>query len=48
MNAEQVVWILAFLVKLHRGEIIKDSANAADKAADEYDARYGGDGEEED
>lgn len=32
----EAIWVLAFLVKLHRGEIVKDAADVADKAKQAY------------
>ena len=37
---EEILWVLAFLVKLHRGDVVRDAANAADKAADEFNDRW--------
>ena len=37
---DKELWILAFITKLARGEIIEDAATAADKAVDKYKERW--------
>jgi hypothetical protein len=38
--SEQEIWIMAFITKLARGEIVEDAANVADRAADAYTERW--------
>ena len=40
MIEEKIVWLLAALVKLHRGDIVRDAASAADTFTDEYNDRF--------
>ena len=40
MTEEKVVWLLAALVKLARGDRVKDAAEVADKFCDEYEDRF--------
>lgn len=37
---DKYVWLLAFLVKLGRGDRVKDAAEVADKSLDEFTDRW--------
>ena len=37
---EKIVWLLAALVKLHRGDRVSEAADVADKFTDEYNDRF--------
>ena len=41
MADEDVVWLLAVLVNLHRGDTVADAAGVADKVVEAYAERYG-------
>ena len=40
MIEEKMVWLLAALVKLARGDRVEDAADVADKFCDEYEGRF--------
>lgn len=40
MGESKLVWLASFLVTLHRGNIVEDSASLADRAVVEYNDRF--------